>query len=270
MTVAGGKSFKVVVGYRKMDELQKKIEPYCIVARKEECCDLPERMYQTIDIEMNAKQAKIYAQIKDDLWAQYKENEIILGSKMEQFLRFRQITGGFFPGTNQLIGDTNPKMDYILAEADQIEKSIIWACFTAEIEFVNNKLNAEQEENDGFNGRSVPFYGKMCQKIREEAEDKFRNEKRCKFFVANPACASQGLNLQFSSHTYFFDCPLSLEQRIQAEGRQYRAGQANHVIYKDLVCRRTVDERVLKLVNEKSNRLNKFESMSGKEFFDLI
>ena len=42
----GGKSFDQIIGYRRMEELQAKIHDYSTRILKEDCLDLPDKLYQ--------------------------------------------------------------------------------------------------------------------------------------------------------------------------------------------------------------------------------
>jgi SNF2 family DNA or RNA helicase len=57
------------------------------------------------------------------------------------------------------------------------------------------------------------------------------------------------------------------DKRLQAEDRSHRIGQTNKVLYKDLICKNTVDERVYEVLKRKENLIDFFR---GKVLEDIL
>ena len=74
-----------------------------------------------------------------------------------------------------------------------------------------------------------------------------------RFFIANTQTAGMGLNLTAASIVYYYSNDFSLENRLQSEDRNHRIGQKNNVVYKDLMCIGTIDEKVRKALSRKKN-----------------
>ena len=53
-----------------------------------------------------------------------------------------------------------------------------------------------------------------------------------------------------------------LEKRLQSEDRAHRIGQNNKVTYIDIVCKDTVDEKIVKALR---NKLNLAQTVLGEE-----
>lgn len=64
------------------------------------------------------------------------------------------------------------------------------------------------------------------------------------------ASITEGMNLQRSRIGIFCSNSTSPYKRVQAEGRLYRQGQTRGVVFYDLVCSGTLDERALVLLQE--------------------
>ena len=60
-----------------------------------------------------------------------------------------------------------------------------------------------------------------------------------------------GLNLTQASTVIYFSNSFNLEIRQQSEDRAHRIGQENKVTYIDLIAKDTIDEFVLKSLNQK-------------------
>jgi hypothetical protein len=66
----GARSFNEITGYRRLDELNEKLNKFSVRTLKEDCLDLPEKIYIKRSVPLTAEQTKLYAQM----------NEVCLGS----------------------------------------------------------------------------------------------------------------------------------------------------------------------------------------------
>ena len=56
----GSHSFKKIVGYRKLDELKEKLDKFAYRITKEECLDLPPKVFVKREVELTKEQRKAY------------------------------------------------------------------------------------------------------------------------------------------------------------------------------------------------------------------
>jgi SNF2 family DNA or RNA helicase len=81
------------------------------------------------------------------------------------------------------------------------------------------------------------------------------NAGKIKIFLAHPASAGHGLNLQAGGHiVIWFGITWSLELYQQANARLNRQGQTEAVRIYHIITEKTVDERVLEVLNGKNIR----------------
>ena len=60
-----------------------------------------------------------------------------------------------------------------------------------------------------------------------------------------------GITLNAAKYAIFYNADYNLEDRMQAEARNYRIGQKEHIFYIDIVARNTVEEGIIEsLVNK--------------------
>ena len=71
------------------------------------------------------------------------------------------------------------------------------------------------------------------------------------FFVGNPKTGGYGLTLTSSHTVVYYSNDYSLEVRMQSEDRAHRIGQTNKVTYVDLIAEGTIDEKIVKALNNK-------------------
>ena len=76
---------------------------------------------------------------------------------------------------------------------------------------------------------------------------------RPKFFVANPATAGFGLNLQVANTVIYYSNSYNLEHRLQSEDRCHRIGQKKNVHYIDITTLGTVDNKIIKSLKAKKD-----------------
>jgi SNF2 family DNA or RNA helicase len=141
----------------------------------------------------------------------------------------------------------NPKMDAlheIIEECGQ-GQMIIWGQFHHEIEAIVKEL----EEIGG--GVSV-LYGKTPQGQRHDMVELFRGGRN-RFLVAHPDSAGHGLSFQMGCHIeVFYSLDYSYENYVQSRGRILRYGQRNNCVYFHILCRGTIDEDILAILQKKA------------------
>ncbi|WPD20102.1 DEAD/DEAH box helicase [Thermaerobacter composti] len=110
---------------------------------------------------------------------------------------------------------------------------------------------------------TVVYHGAMGAAERDAATARFRRGARV---LISTECGGQGVNLQFCRNVVNYDLPwnpMRVEQRI---GRVHRLGQqAESVRVFNLYARRTIEEYILRLLDEK---INLFRQVIGE--IDLI
>ena len=97
----------------------------------------------------------------------------------------------------------------------------------------------------------VENYGETKDTIRAQNIEAFQRGKDTRFFVGNPQTGGMGITLTASSTVVYYSNSYNLEHRIQSEDRAHRIGQTNKVTYIDLICPKTVDEKIVKALRSK-------------------
>jgi len=240
----GLREYPKLLYYKNLEELRAKIAPHVFRILKKDCMDLPEKIYAPIYCEMNQEQRTAYEELRDNLYTEYEGEELTVANKISLMVRFRQIVGGFFPDTDppKLLGNSNPKMDRLLYDLEDIDEEaiIIWSVFTAELKFISKTLRKKYPDET-----TALYYGNTKKSDRKQIIDAFQ-KGQIRFLVANPATAGTGLNLQRSTLHYYFSDSFRLEDRWQSEDRSHRRGQVNHVVYKDIIIKGTIDDTIRK------------------------
>ena len=93
---------------------------------------------------------------------------------------------------------------------------------------------------------------------KEEAIEAFRDELPV---LVSTEAAGEGRNLQFCHAMVNFDLPWNPMQIEQRLGRLHRIGSDHDVVLTNLVCKHTIEERILRVLEAK---LNLFELVVGE------
>jgi SNF2 family DNA or RNA helicase len=81
--------------------------------------------------------------------------------------------------------------------------------------------------------------------------DRFRNDPDCPIFLISLEAGGLGLNLTAAEYVYLLDPWWNPAVEAQAIDRSHRIGQTQHVFAYRLICRGTVEEKILDLQQKK-------------------
>jgi SNF2 family DNA or RNA helicase len=102
---------------------------------------------------------------------------------------------------------------------------------------------------------------------RQKNIKKFQNNDECRFFVGTTQTGGYGITLTAASTMIYYSNGYDLEKRQQSEARIDRIGQKYPMTYIDIMCEKTVDERIVKALKEKVNIATQ---IMGEELKDWI
>lgn len=267
-----GDVYRVITGYKNLDELQTKIAPWSDRVLKVDCLDLPDKVYQKRYVDLTPKQRKIYDDIRKECLATLDGRTMTASMAMTKMLRCQQVVGGFFTPNPSFdvdmdeeelvsildrgalpIEEKNPRIQDILDAIDDglNGKGLIWARFTAEIRLIAKELRKR------FGHDAVAeLHGAVPAAKRQCAIDEFQDSTGVvKYIVANPQCkgVSRGQNLCAAEWEWFYSNSFSLEDRLQAEDRPHSPGQTKALAVVDTVAPKTPDEKVIDALRMKKN-----------------
>jgi len=253
-------TFKQVVGYRHLDELKDKLDRFAFRVTKDECLDLPDKIYLRRDVDLTTEQKKAYEQMKLMALSVLDEGLVSTNNALTQLMRLHQIACGYVKlDDGQEIDLPNNRLSELmdlLAESDG--KVIIWANYRKNIQDI--KLAIQKE----YGMTSVAtYYGDTAAEERQDIVDKFSDPKsELRFFVGNPTTGGYGLTLVSSHTVVYYSNSFDLEKRLQSEDRAHRIGQTEKVTYIDLIATNTVDEHIVKALR---NKINIASAVLGEE-----
>jgi SNF2 family DNA or RNA helicase len=242
-------SFKQIVGYRKLDELKEKLDRFSFRVKKEECLDLPDKLYVKREVDLTDEQARAYEQMKVMALAQFEQGMMSTVNALTQLMRLHQITCGHVKLDNGTIMSLpNKRIDELLAIVEETDgKMIIWATYRHDIDAIKIALQKD------YGMESVgTYYGDTEEDERQRVVAEFQNpESKLRFFVGNPSTGGYGLTLTAANVVVYYSNSFDLEKRLQSEDRAHRIGQTKNVTYIDLIAVKTIDEKIVKALRDK-------------------
>ena len=251
----GTHSFRHVMGYRRLDELNKKLNNFSYRVLKEDCLDLPEKVYMKLIITLTAEQKKMYGEMKKFALTELEGNRTTATSALAQLVRLHQIICGHLTTDDgevrTLKNNRIKELLDILEETDG--KVIIWAIYRHDIKEITNVLS------ERYGAKCVEsFFGDTLDRDRQDIIDRFQDrESDLRFFVGNPKTGGYGLTLTASHTVIYYSNSYDLEIRLQSEDRAHRISQDKKVTYIDLITEGTVDELIVKNLRSKINLATK-------------
>lgn len=240
----GGFKGYEIVGLQNIDELQKRISQCAMVFKKEECTDLPPKVYETRTFTMSQEEIKVYKELISNLVSMMGQNKIEATIIITQMMKLSQITSGFVIDVEQKVNrfKDNPKLKLLHETLDELSgKSVIWCRFKEDIKIISETLDK---------GSFVTFTGEDNEAKRGIALKEFQDNPACKYILMTSA-GGFGLNLQIASNVIFYSHEFSVEKRQQAEDRVHRIGNKGFVTVISLVGEDTIDEYVIDCCKQK-------------------
>ena len=245
---AGNRAFTKIKGYKNLEELKNQISHWSSRRTKDECLDLPEKIYQTYEVELTDEQKKHYKSLKEKAMAELDGKLVSAPIVLTKLLRLHQlICGHLTTDDGKVFPIESNRLKALMEVLDEASgKVIIWANYRADIKLISETLKEE------FGPKStVVYYGDTAAADREDAVKRFQEDPECKYFVGNAQTGGFGITLTAASNVVYYSNSYNLEHRLQSEDRAHRIGQKNAVTYVDLICPKSVDEKIVKALRAK-------------------
>jgi SNF2 family DNA or RNA helicase len=210
-----------------------------------ECIDLPPVVRIPELIKLPAEIKAYYKELVAEMIAARGNKRVMENA----FLRMRQLSSGFIGLKDDETGeraeiefDVNPKLERlldILSVLPENRKALIFYQYTVSGRRIAETLKKEFKVK--------PIWLWSGTKKSAEEMRRFIEDESCPYAVINNQVGAYSLDgLQVANYEFFFESPLSVIDRSQAEKRIIRQGQLHKKCFLyDLVVQGTVDERIL-------------------------
>lgn len=263
--VLGKFQHREIIGYKNVDQLQERITPWSFHVAKKDCLDLPDKVYVKRPVDLTAEQKRLYKELKDQFVAVLDSGETITAQlALTRLLRLHQVVCGHYApdATEEIRKGTwyplaNNRMSACLDIVEEARsKVIVWSRFIPDI--------LQLQELFKKSGIGVVTYCGLNSAEEAAANLKsFKTDPGIKVFLGTQMKGGTGLTINEAKTTIYYSNSFSLEDRLQSEDRNHRAGQDESVTYYDLYTPGTVDSKILYALKKKQEVANLVKSIEG-------
>jgi len=271
----------IITGYKNLDSLKAKIDPYSVIATKAECIDLPDRTFIQQEYFLSPEQVAVYNKIIDEDTVTLGGRDIDVSLPLVKLAKLRQVLSGFVILSEERCYEKCNSCKYL--KGCVIEDIMPWdsqQCYQCdgtikkpEREYFYFKENGKLRTFEEFLSSKkdddkliVWVYFKKDQEIianllnkkkikfitagEQDCDYKFESDSSIKVFLGQE---SQGIGITLNSavYTYYYSHSLKLEDRLQSLERNYRIGQSSKVFVYDSVGCDTIEKTIIELLSKK-------------------
>lgn len=238
-----------------VQQLKKLTYPYILRRTKEQVAkDLPEKTETLLVCEMGKEQRKIYDSYRNVYKSQILgmiEEKGINRSQMhilQGLTKLRQICDSpAILNEEDKLANHSVKLDELTREInDNVgqHKALIFSQFLGMLGLIRDELKIQ----------GIPyayFDGSTTATEREREIQKFQQEDDCRVFLISLKAGGIGLNLTAADYVYIVDPWWNPAVEQQAIDRTHRIGQTKNIFAYRLICKDTIEEKMLILQERK-------------------
>ena len=228
------------------------VKPFILRRKKDQVLtELPPKIEQVRYCNMTTEQEKYYEEIKSQYRNSILEEIDHKGIGKSQILllqgltKLRQIAN--HPAmVNEDYEDSSGKLDTSLAMLEEVieknHKVLVFSQFVKHLTIVKKQLEAKGIDYAYLDGTT---------KSRQSQVELFQNNESIKVFLISLKAGGVGLNLTAADYVFILDPWWNPAIESQAIDRAYRIGQKNTVHTYKFITRNTVEEKIVKLQQNK-------------------
>lgn len=222
--------------------LQESAKPYVLRRLKKQVLkDLPEVIEQNVPVQLSQKQEKEYLAVEKNKSRIVSES----GSYFTVLSKLRTICEGIGFEENAKVDKTIELLEKI---SENNEKVIIFSYFLEPLALLEKKL---LKYNSAIDFRKI--IGEDSRETRDANISEFKSDYQITALLASSKVASEGLTLTEANNVIFMNKWWNPSSNHQARDRVVRIGQEKIVQIYSLFCINTIEERVVKILEEKED-----------------
>lgn len=258
--------FRNILGYKHLGRIKGLMRNWMIRHQKELTLEnLPKKIETTIFPELTKTQAKIYDGVVVGLRETLKNlpkkklNKVIDSETFAKFIYLREVINC----SNLVVPDEkihSSKLEELKKILKDIlpQKILIFSRFRKMIDIIEKELKY----------KCLRITGKETGKLKARYQELFNSSCKNSIMLLTEA-GELGLNLQRASFVINFDLPFNPAKYYQRIGRAWRLGQKKPVNVINLICKNTVEDRMLQILKDKEELSDAVINFSGKEEITL-
>lgn len=240
----------------KIAALKKITAPFILRRTKEQVAtDLPEKVESVLWCEMGNDQKQAYESIKENirssLFIEIKEKGLPAGklSVINGLLKLRQACNSCeLVKDEDLFTYDSVKTTVLIEELQNItgtHKALVFSQFTSMLDLLERDFSKN-------NIAYLRLDGNTAVDKRQELVNRFNeNDSPEKVFLISLKAGNAGLNLTAADYVFLFDPWWNTAVQQQAIDRTHRIGQTKTVFAYNMVCKNTIEEKIIQLQQRK-------------------
>lgn len=246
----------------KQEMYRQLLKPFLLRRNKSEVLtDLPEKSIIVQWCDMSDEQQRFYRDVRNSYRDKFLENKdandkvnpMIL---LEGLLRLRQSANHPILAEKEYTEDSG-KFDTVCQMLDEViaqgDKVLVFSSFVEHLKLYKNYLDERQIDYCYLDGSTKDRRGEV---------ERFQNDKKVQVFLLSLKAGGVGLNLTRASYVFLLDPWWNPAAEAQAFDRAHRIGQQNKVFVYKFITRNSIEEKILKLQEEK---LQLFDAMINSD-----
>lgn len=274
----GGRTFKKVVGFQNLEELNTKLANFSIRVRRADVSDAPAKVYQSRYFTLTDKQREVYDGLRDEYIATMAAGTVehTVENVLKRMIRLQMIARNYYPpeevGTycedcvgdecercgglgvyihttrlERIDPDSNPAQEALTLELQATRApAVIWAQFRQD---VSDAVEASAQA-----GRRVARYdGSVPAKKREELYHAFREGDFDDIVATIGSGLSRGHDLTRAGAVIYYSNSFALRARRQSEDRAEGLSRTISTDVVDLIAEDTRDVQIINALREKKS-----------------
>ena len=235
-----------------MASLRRRIFPFMLRRlKKDVLTELPDRVEQTLYVEMEKDQAEFYEQRRRFYQEKINNSIAAEGIKKSQFVMFQALTElRRIASVPESLTDGrvhSPKLEELVEQvADAVangHKCVVFFNYIAGLELTGERLSRLGIDYEVMTGATTN---------RSKVVERFNNDRNCMVFLMTLKTGGVGLNLTVADTVFIFEPWWNKAAEEQAINRLHRMGQKAKVHSYSLITRDTIEEKIRLLQEQKS------------------
>jgi non-specific serine/threonine protein kinase len=235
--------------------LSRMISPFLLRrTKKQVATELPEKIEDILYCEMGTHQKQVYesikAKYKDYVLKKVDENGIGKSQMyiLEALTKLRQACNStaLIAGKNDF-GNHSAKLELLiqnLKEKTGQHKVLVFSQFVSMLSLVKTRLDEENIVYEYLDGQT---------KNRQDNVDNFQKNEEIRVFLISLKAGGTGLNLTKADYVFLIDPWWNPAVENQAIDRCYRIGQTKTVMAYRMICKGTIEEKIMELQEAKKD-----------------
>lgn len=242
--------------------LRRKIFPFMLRRlKKDVLTELPDRIDQTLYVEMEKDQARFYEQRRLYYYQQVKQTIAAEGIQKSQFVMFQALNElRRIASVPESLSDgqiISPKLEILsdaLTEAvSNGHKVVVFFNYIAGIELMSERLDSMGIDYACMTGSTTD---------RKSIVERFQHNASCMVLLMTLKTGGVGLNLTAADTVFIFEPWWNKAAEEQAINRLHRFGQTAKVLSYSLITQGTIEEKIHQLQQRKAEL---FEGLIGSD-----